>query len=66
MSEHQPPADRFPAGLENRTSAEETQIVDSRAGITPSQMVEQRLVGLMKTSPLMLSHVQRWSKPGPR
>ncbi len=68
MSEHHIPADRFPAGHDTayRTTAEETQVVDARAGLTPSQMVEQRLVRLLNTSPLMLSHVQRWAKPGPR
>ncbi|HEX3150734.1 MAG TPA: hypothetical protein VHR66_21830 [Gemmataceae bacterium] len=45
---------------------EETLIADDRAGLSPSQHVEQKLIGMLKTSPLMVSHVQRRLKPGPR
>ena len=45
---------------------EETLVSDSRAALTPSQMVEQKLIGRLKASPLMLSQMQRRLKPGPR
>ena len=37
-----------------------------RAELTPSQLVEERLVGMLKSSSLPVSRVQRVSKPGPR
>ena len=45
---------------------EETLVADDRATLTPSQMVEQKLIGRLKASPLLISHVQRRLKPGPR
>jgi hypothetical protein len=45
---------------------EETLVADDRAGLTPSQQVEQKLIGILKASPLLVSHVQRRLKPGPR
>ena len=45
---------------------EETLIVDHRATLSPSQLVEQKLIGMLKTSPVMVSHMQRRLKPGPR
>lgn len=45
---------------------EETLVADARAALSPSQMVEQRLIGILKASPLMLSQMQRRLKPGPR
>jgi len=45
---------------------EETLVTDDRAQLTPSQQVEQKLIGMLKASPLMMSHVQRRLKPGPR
>lgn len=45
---------------------EETLVADDRAGLTPSQQVEQKLIGMLKASPLLVSHVQRRLKPGPR
>ena len=45
---------------------EETLVADGRSQLTPSQHVEQKLIGILKTSPLMVSHVQRRLKPGPR
>lgn len=45
---------------------DETLIADDRAGLSPSQQVEQKLIGMLKASPLMVSHVQRRLKPGPR
>jgi hypothetical protein len=45
---------------------EETLIADDRAALTPSEVVEQKLIGRLKDSPLLISHVQRRLKPGPR
>jgi hypothetical protein len=44
---------------------EETLVADSRALLTPSQMVEQKLIGRLKATPLLVSQVQRRLKPGP-
>jgi len=44
---------------------EETLVADVRACLTPSQQVEQKLIGMLKASPLLVSHVQRRLKPGP-
>ena len=45
---------------------EETLVADNRSQLTPSQLVEQKLIGMLKASPIMVSHVQRRLKPGPR
>lgn len=45
---------------------EETLVADGRAELTPSQLVEQKLIDLLKESPLPVSHVQRRMRPGPR
>ena len=45
---------------------DETLIADDRAGLSPSQQVEQKLIGMLKASPLMVSQVQRRMRPGPR
>lgn len=45
---------------------EETLVLDGRAALTPSQLVEQKLIGRLKASPLLLSQMQRRLKPGPR
>jgi hypothetical protein len=38
--------------------AEEVMVADVRDGLTPAQMVEQRLVSLLKTTPLPMSRLQ--------
>lgn len=45
---------------------DETLVEDTRSYLTPSQQVEQKLIGMLKASPLPVSHVQRRLKPGPR
>ena len=45
---------------------EETLVADSRALLTPSQIVEQKLIRMLDSSTLMISQVQRRMKPGPR
>lgn len=37
--------------------AEESLVADDRAGLTPSQMVERKLVSLLKTNPLPVSQL---------
>jgi hypothetical protein len=37
--------------------AEESLVADDRAGLTPSQMVERKLVTLLKTNPLPVSQL---------
>ena len=46
-------------------SDEETLVADDRVDLTPSQQVEQKLIGILKASPVLVSHVQRRLKPGP-
>jgi hypothetical protein len=45
---------------------DETLVADARSCLSPSQQVEQKLIGILKASPLPVSHVQRRLKPGPR
>jgi hypothetical protein len=42
---------------------EETLVADDRSSLTPSQQVEQKLIGWLKSSPLLVSHIQRQLKP---
>ncbi len=57
----------LPRGAISRVrNDEETLIADDRAALSPSQLVEQRLIGMLKGSSLPVSHIQRWMKPGPR
>lgn len=46
--------------------AEETLVTDGRGAMSPSQHVEQKLIGMLKASPLLVSQVQRRLRPGPR
>ena len=45
---------------------EETLVADSRGSLTPSQMVEQKLIGMRKSSSLLISQIQQQLKPGSR
>lgn len=47
-------------------SDEEMLVADDRATLTPSQMVEQKLIGMLKSSPLLVSQVQRRLTRSPR
>jgi hypothetical protein len=49
-----------------RKTEEETLVADGRASLTPSQHVEQKLIGMLRGSSLLVSQVQRRLKPGPR
>ena len=68
MNDNTPTADNRETGSEatNVRDGEETLVIDSRAALTPSQLVEQKLIGRLKASPLLISQVQRRLKPGPR
>lgn len=68
MTDNNPTVDRRYPGSDAAVLRieEETLVADSRAALSPSQMVEQRLIGMLKGSPLLVSHVQRRLKPGPR
>ena len=68
MNDQYPTADNRQPGSEAAATRndEETLVIDSRAALTPSQLVEQKLIGRLKASPLLVSHVQRRLKPGPR
>lgn len=61
MNNRQPTFDRSQTNNEadNIWADEESLVADSRADLTPSQMVEQRLIGMLKSSPLLVSQVQR-------
>jgi hypothetical protein len=50
----------------NTRDDEETLVADDRGALTPSQLVEQKLIGRLKDSPLLISQIQRRLKPGPR
>lgn len=68
MNDNTPTADSRQTGSEAAIirDDEETLVADSRATLTPSQLVEQKLIGRLKASPLLVSQVQRRLKPGPR
>jgi len=53
------------SGMSTRSTnnEEETLVADSRSGFTPSQMVEQRLIDILKSSSMLVSQVQRRLKP---
>jgi hypothetical protein len=43
--------------------AEESLVADARAGLTPAQMVERKLLSLLKTNPLPVSQMMAGSRP---
>lgn len=65
MHNAKPISDRQ-ASAEVARAEEETLIADDRAELSPSQMVEQKLMNMLKASPLLVSQIQRRLKPGPR
>jgi hypothetical protein len=68
VKDHNPNVDRRQPGTDaaKTLNDEETLVADNRASLTPSQMVEEKLIGMLNGSPLMISHVQRQLRPGPR
>lgn len=51
------PADALDRFVGPERPPEETLIADARAGLTPAQMVERKLISLLKGRPLPMSHV---------
>jgi hypothetical protein len=45
---------------------EDTLVPDTRAGLTPAQMVERKLLSLLKSAPLPISRLQTVRRRGPR
>jgi hypothetical protein len=45
---------------------DETLTADDRDLLSPSELVERKLIGLLKESPLLVSQVQRRLRPSPR
>jgi hypothetical protein len=45
------------------STSDEALVTDARAGLTPAQMVERRLVSLLQSTPLPVSRLQA---PAPR
>ena len=45
---------------------DETLVLDARAGLSPAQMVERKLVGLMKNTALPISHMLTRDQATPR
>lgn len=68
MKDHNPNVDRRQPGTDaaKTLNDEETLVADNRASLTPSQMVEQKLIGMLNGSPLLVSHLQRQLRPSPR
>ena len=53
-------------GREGTGREEEVLIPDSRARLTPAQMVERKLVSLLRSVPLPVSQLQGGRQRGPR
>jgi hypothetical protein len=51
---------------EGTAKNEEVLVPDARALLTPAQMVERKLVSLLKNASLPLSHLQNAQRRGPR
>lgn len=46
--------------------AEETEVADARAAVSPSQQVEQRVIRLLANAPAFVSQMQRQMNRGAR
>ena len=51
---------------QDRADAEESFVPDLRAALRPSQRVEQKLVEALRSSPLLLSHLESRRLPNSR
>jgi hypothetical protein len=60
----QPKNTPLPRALSNLPK-DEVLVSDVRAGVTPAEMVEHKLVGLLKNIPLPLSRLQAKAAPRP-
>ena len=52
--------------LHEPAGKEEVLVPDARARLTPAQMVEHKLLSLLKTTPLLVSRLQTVRQRGPR
>jgi hypothetical protein len=52
--------------LERASEEEESYVTDHRAAVRPAQLVEQKLVAIMQTTPLLLSQLEAFSRPNER
>lgn len=46
--------------------SDETFVADRRYALSPSEQVEQKLVDLLRATPIRRSHLQRDTRPRPR
>lgn len=58
------PLNRFVAHQATPAEAEESLVADARGSLSPAQMVEQKLVSLLKGKMLPLSHMQSTASSG--
>jgi hypothetical protein len=59
----------FPRSTSNPTvaaPADESLVADTRAGLTPAQFVERKLLALLKSDPMPISLSQGFATPGVR
>jgi hypothetical protein len=54
----------FPAALRPGAEQDESLIADARAHLTPAQMVERKLISLLKGKLVPVSHVRMTDLPG--
>jgi hypothetical protein len=55
-----------PSNLDPMIEEEESFVTDYRAAVRPAQRVEEKLVGIMQTTPLLLSQLEAFSRPNER
>jgi hypothetical protein len=55
---------RFPAALRSGVDPDESLIADARANLTPAQMVERKLISLLRGKLVPVSHVRMTDLPG--
>jgi hypothetical protein len=64
--ESQRPEAHFSHNEVTPAGTDEVMVADVRDGLTPSQMVERKLVSLLKTTPLPMSRLQTTQGTGNR
>jgi hypothetical protein len=56
----------FPVTRDEKLAREDVLVPDLRYRLTPAQLVEKKLVSLLKSAPLPISHLQTVRQRGPR
>jgi hypothetical protein len=51
---------------EEETVRDEVFVADGRADLSPTEQVENKLIHLLKSAPVFVSHLQQDSRPSPR